>query len=157
MCTHVLYTECHRFYSKMKQIQTFFPLFGKILCLIHFLKRGPTLTYLPTLSVGYLNGTFKMSAGVHQASHIGAKSNCQFKKLGLAWLFTPWPRSDPFSFKIQIKRDTGHSRISLLFCGWYWQQPITRSHFLQSQGGFYGQKRPFRVRKRDLEGQKRAF
>ena len=157
MCTHVLYSGYHRFFSKMKQIQTFFTLFGKILCLIHFSKRGPTPTYqnlgndLPTYLVcrGFKTclRTFKDPAGVTQAGHTGLKPTANPKK---AWVvYTPTVQWLYWPLLLQIL-DKNRPKSSQNLTPILWLV-LTTTHYqeqlLQSQGEFMVKKGPLESEK----------
>ena len=159
MCTHVLHIEYHRFYSKMKQIQTFFPLFGKNLVLDSLLKEGtyPYLpesgqwpTYLPTHLVcrvfKHVWGPLKSQQGSTQAGYIGPKPTANSKK-GLAWVYAPWPKSDPFLLQ-NLDKNRPKSSQNLTPILWLVK---TTTHYkeqlLQNQGEFIVKKGPLESKK----------
>ena len=165
MCPHVLYSGYHRFFSKMKQIQAIFPYLvkscawfrgGTYLCLP---ESGQWPTYLPTHLVcrvfKHVWGPLKSQQGSTQAGYIGPKPTANSKKKGLAWVYAPWPKSDPFLLQ---NLDKNRPKSSQNFTPILWLVQITthyKEQLLQNQGEFMVKRGPLES-KEDLEGHNRA-
>ena len=141
----------------MKQIQTFFTLFGKILCLIHFSKRGPTPTYqnlgndLPTYLVcrGFKTclGPLKTQQGSPRQAIQGQNQLPIQNKLGLGCVYTCTVQVWPLLLQI-LDKNRPKSSQNLTPVLWL---VLTTTHYqeqlLQNQGEFMVKKGPLESEK----------
>ena len=128
------------FSAKWSKFRPFLPYLVKS-CAWFTSPRGDLPWYPGTLAFKHVLGPLKMSAGVYQAGQIMAKSNCQFRKLGLEAHHYPLTWVWPLLFQIPDKRGPGSfqnltSVLWLVLTTTHYQEPF----FAKSRGFLWSKK-----------------